>query len=418
MESQRRKSETLGGLGRAFSKLRATIKRRGASKDNVPLLAETAAAAAEDTTQPPKPEEQAVATGVVGKRDTGDAKVPSAARAPHPDSSTLEAEGAIAVDEEDQSTDATATERGSTDDQKAQALFRKYGLQYTPRTPRTDIAKGRRVERVEKSVRMRVHWRCHHCQGGFSREKTCIGCGHSRCEDCIRSPPRKLREAMVRTSQEQMQPAYAAQPAVAAPVFDLPAPNTSSAPAPELPPEPLAADQTETEDEAEAKYGYGSFWTRPRASEMLVIQPKKQLLRRQCHQCDAPFVPVSRTECENCQHTRCRLCPRQPVKSEKWPHRLPGDELPPSEEAPMVRAVQRVYKKPRQRVRYTCDQCQAILIDRRTCAHCGHDRCETCTRYPPKKAKVPDPAIVQAVIDRLAAYHLASDPPQRLVAAA
>ncbi|KAH9827910.1 hypothetical protein Tdes44962_MAKER02664 [Teratosphaeria destructans] len=415
MKSQRRKSESLGGLGRAFSKLRATIKRRGTSKDNVPVLAETTAAAAADTTPPPEPKEQRVATDVVGKSDTEDEKATSAAITPHLDSSILEAEGVIDVDDEDQSTEATATERGKTDEDKAQELFRKYGLQYTSRSPRTETLPTK-SRRVEKPVRMRVHWKCHQCQGGFSREKTCLGCGHRRCEDCIRSPPRKLREAMVRTSQEQMQPAYAAQPAVAAPVLDLPAPNTSSAP--ELPPEPLAADQTETEDEAEAKYAYGSFWTRPRTSGLLVIQPKKQLVRRQCHQCDVPFLPASRTECENCQHTRCSLCPRRPVKSEKWARGSSEDALPPFEDAPMVRAVQRVYKKPRQRVRYTCDQCQAILIDRRTCAHCGHDRCETCTRYPPKKERVPDPAIVQAVIDRLGAYHLASDPPQRLVAAA
>lgn len=46
-------------------------------------------------------------------------------------------------------------------------------------------------ERVEKKPRMRVRYTCHECNKTFGRDKTCSQCGHSRCNTCIRYPPRK-----------------------------------------------------------------------------------------------------------------------------------------------------------------------------------------------------------------------------------
>ncbi|KAI7282160.1 hypothetical protein KC345_g3664 [Hortaea werneckii] len=72
-------------------------------------------------------------------------------------------------------------------------------------------------------------------------------------------------------------------------------------------------------------------------------------------------------------------------------------------EPQMVKTVQRVYKKPRQRVRYTCDRCQTIFVDAERCRSCGHDRCSDCNRDPPRKPnRQPDPAVLQAVNERLA----------------
>ncbi|KAI6864688.1 hypothetical protein KC338_g5342 [Hortaea werneckii] len=72
-------------------------------------------------------------------------------------------------------------------------------------------------------------------------------------------------------------------------------------------------------------------------------------------------------------------------------------------EPQMVKTVQRVYKKPRQRVRYTCNRCQTIFVDAERCRSCGHDRCSDCNRDPPRKTnRQPDPAVLQAVNDRLA----------------
>ncbi|GAB1727240.1 hypothetical protein NU195Hw_g308t1 [Hortaea werneckii] len=72
-------------------------------------------------------------------------------------------------------------------------------------------------------------------------------------------------------------------------------------------------------------------------------------------------------------------------------------------EPQMVKTVQRVYKKPRQRVRYTCDRCQTIFVDAERCRSCGHDRCSDCNRDPPRKTnRQPDPAVLQSVNERLA----------------
>lgn len=44
--------------------------------------------------------------------------------------------------------------------------------------------------------------------------------------------------------------------------------------------------------------------------------------------------------------------------------------------------VTRVYRKPRQRVRWTCDRCETGFAGRNNCRTCGHVKCTDCTRYP------------------------------------
>lgn len=61
-------------------------------------------------------------------------------------------------------------------------------------------------------------------------------------------------------------------------------------------------------------------------------------------------------------------------------------ELDPSEwHLPQKGNVQRVDKKPRMRVRWTCHECQSTFGRERTCPSCQHEKCKSCTRYPPKK---------------------------------
>lgn len=46
--------------------------------------------------------------------------------------------------------------------------------------------------RITKPSRMRVHHICHECQRMFSHgESVCSACGHERCPDCPRDPPRR-----------------------------------------------------------------------------------------------------------------------------------------------------------------------------------------------------------------------------------
>lgn len=48
----------------------------------------------------------------------------------------------------------------------------------------------------------------------------------------------------------------------------------------------------------------------------------------------------------------------------------------------MYPAVQRVYRKPRQRIRYMCHECDVPLLQAQTCSKCGHQRCDQCRRRP------------------------------------
>lgn len=68
--------------------------------------------------------------------------------------------------------------------------------------------------------------------------------------------------------------------------------------------------------------------------------------------------------------------------------------------------VQRVEKKPRMRIRWTCHQCKATFGRAKLCPQCSHQRCSECVRYPPKKtgerskkesSKVEAPAAVTEV---------------------
>jgi hypothetical protein len=45
-------------------------------------------------------------------------------------------------------------------------------------------------------------------------------------------------------------------------------------------------------------------------------------------------------------------------------------------------SVQRVYKQPRQRVRWTCDMCDSVFISRDRCDNCHHEKCGDCIRSP------------------------------------
>ena len=89
-------------------------------------------------------------------------------------------------------------------------------------------------------------------------------------------------------------------------------------------------------------------------------------------------------------------------KVDKYPHGYPGDR----EE--MYPLVTRYYRKPRVHVKWTCHTCQEYFKDRdKTCGGCGHERCEECPRYPPKKTKKEfDEGVVRSVEEKLKAIIL------------
>ncbi|KAK2766834.1 hypothetical protein FQN54_006148 [Arachnomyces sp. PD_36] len=256
----------------------------------------------------------------------------------------------------------------NTQQEKARALFAKYGLTLEPEEWVSKPRHNWDPERVEKPIRMRVRRNCHRCQTTFGADKICSNCQHPRCKKCPRYPVAKTPEEKEAKAKAK---AAAAKEAMA---------RKGAKPA--NPPLTIPS-RTGGQD--------------------LVRKPAMQRVRRNCHLCQSLFVGDSK-ECAICHHIRCKKCPRDPPKFHKYPDGYPGDAEPP------IERPQRVWQKPRRRVRWTCHDCSKMFLEgERQCSKCGHDRCKECTRDPPKKVKpAPDPEIVRRVEEKLAKLDLAT----------
>jgi len=128
-----------------------------------------------------------------------------------------------------------------------------------------------------------------------------------------------------------------------------------------------------------------------------VEKPIRMRVHRSCHKCDTPFGPNK--VCLNCQHTRCKTCPRFPAKGSgvkgKGKEVITGDYLEPDNYwnlkedfvltmPPRTPGGQRLVRKnPRQRIRRTCHECSTLFLGKtKECTKCGHIRCTDCPRDP------------------------------------
>ena len=72
------------------------------------------------------------------------------------------------------------------------------------------------------------------------------------------------------------------------------------------------------------------------------------------------------------------------------------------DEEEMYPKATRHHKDVRVHVRYTCEKCSTMFKDHeKTCGKCGHERCNGCTRQPPKKENALDPAAVERIEKRM-----------------
>lgn len=237
--------------------------------------------------------------------------------------------------------------------ERAQALFRKHGLEIKPEDwPVRDIPPG---QREHKEIRMRVHRTCHKCDTTYGPDKECRECGHKRCKKCPRYPAKKAKDRG----------------------------NAAAAPT--------------TQAEAHAKVGYkkrkgdiayGITLPSKTGGQDLVRKTVRQRVHRKCHRCESDFA--GEKVCGKCKHNRCKKCPREPMKASKPPGYY--DKYDPSDSEPdqpvYAPRPRKTYRRPRMRVHWTCGKCQTPFLSKTyVCSECGSNRDDTGIRYPPKKDK-------------------------------
>ncbi|KAL8897986.1 MAG: hypothetical protein Q9207_006927 [Kuettlingeria erythrocarpa] len=257
----------------------------------------------------------------------------------------------------------TAAVYGSIQEERARALFAKYGLTLEPGEWTSPIKPD--AERVEKKIRIRVHRSCHHCQAMFGPDKVCSNCKHNRCKKCPRFPAKKNKE-----KKDKGKGAAVAGGAIA---------TTGAA----------AATIRET------TLNLKSLTISSHATgRQVTYKPITQRVRRTCHVCNTLFDGRA-LECASCKHQRCPECPREPPKTGKYPSGYPGDD----ESTGVIRERHPI----RVHVRWTCHACSTTFKDlSKHCEGCGHDRCDECPRHPPKREKAKlDPDAVKSIEERM-----------------
>lgn len=204
---------------------------------------------------------------------------------------------------------------------------------------------ARKSRRVEKSIRMRVRWICHSCRTVFGIDRQCPSCGHRQCMDCIRDPHCKIRMPDTETpSQARLMSADLTQEGT----FPL----RSNA----------SLDQNSRTKGLTIRIG------RPRPNPQIYWGHRTGVTTsRDCHECKQPNNGTTRDSCSTCGHQFCISCPAQVV---------------PTQQLLSVPLVERVYRKPRQRVRFHCEVCDTQYTGGSRCVRCGHERCEQCPRHP------------------------------------
>lgn len=269
----------------------------------------------------------------------------------------------------------------------ARALFEKYGMQFEEGiqqrpNERNYIDRG--------AIRIRLHWECHKCKNGFGKSKACTACGHERCAKCTRSPLERVREIFGDTSVMKHIDDQAAKATVEEDAVLLPFAIGADASALVPTDSPTGAGTTEAlpvnmaaRDEAVGDMNTDTdivLAHMQRANRRtagmgptLHPRPKGDRVRCTCHECGAYFIRLHTYKCQNCGHDRCSACPLVPETTES-PFSYAAKDMDPP--------LRRVYRKPRQRVRWSCHQCQATFLAFRNCGNCGHERCGLCIRSP------------------------------------
>lgn len=154
-----------------------------------------------------------------------------------------------------------------------------------------------------------------------------------------------------------------------------------------------------------------SEWHSTEGHALRVEKPIRMRVHRKCHVCETSFG-LSK-ECPKCKHPRCKECPRLPPKrteaereesrkkraailKERAENPIIIPDWDTSDKKVVLKKPAKkggqdlIHRKPRQRVRRTCCQCEKLyLSNTKSCESCQHGRCTDCPREPAKKDKYP-----------------------------
>jgi len=315
-------------FGRALDRFKTVFTRRSSNK--------AAPVAAQSTTLTIQPRVHTPAA-----EDAGVAPAPPTPSAAATHENALEVdEDELAIDDFDDTeepiipVDAT-TSRPGISEEKAKVLFEKYGLRY-PAAKRPQQDPLNKIRRVEKPVRIRLHWSCHQCKTPFAHDKVCTSCGHGRCGDCTRSPPQRVLRLLEKTKREKESAEILARAASASP-----------------------------EDDAVSGASVTMLAERVPAEET----PAPPL----------PHVQESKVETEPLRFIYTIRSNSLGGTGGMELYHLAKHNL--NRDGPRP-AIQRVFKQPRQRVRWTCDLCDSLFTHRDRCSNCQHEKCADCIRSP------------------------------------
>ena len=204
--------------------------------------------------------------------------------------------------------------------ERTRALLAKHGID--PREAEWSMPKENPVQRVEKSIRMRIRFWCHHCSTQYGSSRTCPQCAHQRCNRCVREPPRRTapRVRLADTARTNNAPSTRTFHTVLTAEPDPnPAPPTSQQITTAIPPQAHAKHGHESIlrreglsiSQDESRQGDDPLAEHLDANYIRIRRRHRVRVLHRCHACTKTVAPRKAT-CSACGHQICKDCPRDP----------------------------------------------------------------------------------------------------------
>lgn len=196
--------------------------------------------------------------------------------------------------------------------ERTRALSAKYGLDLTEAELRRHTSQP--VPRVERPIRMRIRFWCHHCNTQYGNSRVCEQCAHQRCNRCVRHPPRRtaprLRLADAGHTYDALSTETASTSALSI------AQNISVPIIPESDPHSRRQSPSRIYAHPISQESIQEAGTRPEHIDSNYSRMAKRprvRVRHTCHECQRTFMRKEST-CAGCGHERCKDCPRNPPR--------------------------------------------------------------------------------------------------------